>query len=109
MQKKYMEYQFDCITGAIDKVAVGIDKFRSIAVEILHKQALKDYIYGINDDETADLIFNLANCSKFKVIGVPNKFFKTFVVWTKFYGIKGENHDVIRAYGCDTWKLGQRE
>ena len=104
-----MDEQFGWIDDNIDKAAEGINKFRSIPVEILHREALKEYIVGVDNDITADLIYNLANCSKFEVIGVPHEFFRTYVVWTKFYGIKGENHDLVRAYGCTTWKLGQRE
>ena len=107
LQQNYLETQFYWVKDDIFQISKGIEQF-NIPVEILHKEALKLYVKGINSDMTADLIYNLSNCRKFEIIGVPYKFFKTFVAWTKFYDIKGTN-DSVRAYGCHTWKLGMRE
>ena len=89
-----------------------MDEFDKMPIECMHRGALKKYIYGIDSMQMADLIFNLANCTKFEILAVPQKFFKAFSVWTKFYGVEQAEEQAegaLHAYGCSNWWLGQRE
>ena len=101
--------QIKWTTNQVDRAIVGMSNFRGGAIEIMHKDALKTFIDGTESNQLADLVYNVANCHKLEVISFPYSFFKAYLVWTRFVDVKGENDDVVRAYGCDNWVLGQRE
>lgn len=98
---------------AKDKVLLverGISKFNKLPVQILNEKALIMYVHGVDTAMMADLVYNISNCSKFEIIGVPWRFFKAFIVWTKFYGVGVDKESwSLRAYGHSRWKLGYPE
>ncbi len=107
MQRNYTEKQYKWANEEVLLMEKGISKFNKMPVQILNDRALISYVRGVDSAMMADFVRNISNCSKFEILGVPDRFFKTFVVWTKFYGLgEGKYSYCVRAYGQDRWKLG---
>ena len=94
----YMEHvggaQYKWANEIVPKVMAGINKMNHFSVAILNIKHLKLAVEGVDDDETADFVMRIANCSRFEILAVPYGF-NDFEVWTRFDG-DGKNK---RAFG----------
>jgi hypothetical protein len=79
----------------LERIIVGISKFKMISVALLNHQASIKLIDGIDDEEMADLTINLSSCKTYKIAIVRHDDLNNCSIVTIFDG--NNKHKV--AYG----------
>ena len=80
----HIETQRNWIQVHVLRAMVGIAALKSFPVHILSKKSIHALIKGVDSEEMADLIQNIANCTTFSMIAFPRKRNRRFDVVTRF-------------------------
>ena len=69
----------------------GLQKQDVLPVSVLHEQAMTQYVEGVNDSETADLVHHMSLCNTFEIIAhnkqYVNSSFRDIIIITRFDGV----------------------
>ena len=96
--KERFEDQYHWAKTVVPRLMKAVDKFDLVPIEILNLDHILKFVVGIDDEEEADFVSNMANCSDFEIIFVPFGDEDDFCVRTRFDYDEGKTY----AYGKDS-------
>jgi hypothetical protein len=89
------ENQYKFADKIIGKLQECLNEVKVFPIDILNKEALLQYVRGVDDEEVADFTYKIANCQTFCLITISESNFRSFQVITRFNG----DNSTKTAYG----------
>jgi hypothetical protein len=91
-QECYMN-QRQLVDYKVPEIMLGIGEFTKFSIDILHREALLQFLSGVEDKEQADFVYRIANSNHFELDVEPMTDRSDFTIDTIF------NERIKRTYG----------
>jgi hypothetical protein len=95
LPERAVQKQMEFANSHLVKIMKGVQKMNSVPINIMSESAILKYVCGVDDEEKANFVYNMANCEKFTLAIITHEEVNNCSVVTIF----DENANEFHAYG----------